>query len=252
MTKKLEICCYTVESAIEAEKAGADRIELCDNYSEGGTTPSYGAIKYCTEKLSIPVNVIVRPRGGDFLYSHEEFKIIKHDVELIKELGANGVVIGFLQSDGEIDLDSTREIVELAYPVEVTFHRAFDMCKDPLAALEQLKDLGIKRILTSGAKNRALDGADLLSKLVRKAEDKIIIMPGSGVNENNLSGLIEKTGAKEFHSSAKTFKSSQMEYFNNDIYMGGNSDIDEFKTIFADAGKIKKMAAILSDYKSLS
>jgi copper homeostasis protein len=245
MKRKLEICCYSVESAITAEKVGADRIELCDNYSEGGTTPSYAAIQISVEKLKIPVNVIVRPRGGDFLYSDVEYETIKQDVLAIKKLKANGIVIGFLKANGEIDLGKTREIMDLAKPMEVTFHRAFDMCKDPLKALGQLKEIGITRILTSGAKNRAPDGIDLLTELVDKAGNEIIIMPGSGVNSNTIGKLIRKSKALEFHSSAKTFENSKMDYFNKDISMGGVESVDEFSKVAVDPAEVRKMVGIL-------
>jgi copper homeostasis protein len=245
MKRKLEICCYSVESAITAEKAGAERIELCDNYSEGGTTPSYAAIQISVEKLKIPVNVIVRPRGGDFLYSDVEYETIKQDVLAIKKLKANGIVIGFLKANGEIDLGKTREIMDLAKPMEVTFHRAFDMCKDPLKALGQLKEIGITRILTSGAKNKAPEGIGLLTELVDKAGNEIIIMPGSGVNSNTIDELIRKTKALEFHTSAKTFENSKMDYFNKDISMGGVESIDEFSKVAVDSVEVKKMVGIL-------
>ncbi len=245
MKRKLEICCYSVESAIAAEKSGADRIELCDNYSEGGTTPSYATIEYSVKKLKIPVNVIIRPRGGDFLYSDVEYETIKQDVLAIKNLNVNGIVIGFLTARGEIDIEKTQEIVDLAKPMEVTFHRAFDMCKDPLKALEQLKKIGITRILTSGAKNTASEGIVLLTEIVSKAENEIIIMPGSGVNKSNLSELIQKTKAMEFHSSAKTFENSKMNYFNKDISMGGVESVNEYSKIAVDTEKVIAMIKIL-------
>jgi copper homeostasis protein len=246
ITRKLEICCYTVESAVTAEKAGADRIEFCDNYSEGGTTPSWAAIQYVVQNLTIPVNVIVRPRGGDFLYSKAEYEIVKNEVLKIKELGANGIVIGFLKPGGEIDMERTTEITKLAGNMEVTFHRAFDMCRNPFKALEQLKNTGIKRILTSGAKNKAFEGTGLIADLVKKAGN-IIIMPGSGINENNLSAIMKKTGAVEFHSSAKKFTASKMKYFNAALSMGGNQNMDEYKIIGVDENSVRKMAAILKD-----
>ena len=245
MNRKLEICCYSVESAIAAEIAGADRIELCDNYSEGGTTPSYAAIQYSVGKLKIPVNVIVRPRGGDFLYSDVEYEIIKQDVIAIKKLKANGIVIGFLKADGEVDIEKTQEIVDLAKPMETTFHRAFDMCKDPLKALGQLTETGVTRILTSGAKNTAPEGIDLLTELVEQAGNEIIIMLGSGVNSNTLGQLVRKTKAMEFHCSAKAFENSQMEYFNKDISMGGVESVDEFSKVAVDPAEVKKMVGIL-------
>ena len=249
MQTKLEICCYSLESGIKAEKSGAHRIELCDNYSEGGTTPSYAVIKYAVQKLNIPVNVIVRPRGGDFLYSDIEYNIIKNDVSKIKELKANGIVIGFLKKNGDINIERTEEIVTLAKPMEVTFHRAFDMCNNPLLALKQLIKIGVTRILTSGAKNTAIEGVDLITELVEKADNKIIIMPGSGVNEKNIYKLIQTTKALEIHSSAKSFENSKMEYLNKSISMGGVNNVDEFKTIAVDINKIKMMFEIINSHQ---
>lgn len=245
--KKLEICCFSVESAIKAEKFGANRIELCDNYPEGGTTPSYAAIKHAINKLGIPVNVIVRPRGSDFLYSQVEYEIIKEDVLAVKELGANGIVTGFLKSNGDIDLERTKEIVGLAKPMEVTFHRAFDMCRDPMEALDQLKETGITRILTSGAKSSVVEGIELLAKLTEKAGDDISIMPGGGVNDKTLHELINRTKAFEFHSASMTFENSGMKYFNEDISMGGIKAVEEYKKVSVDGNRIKAMAEILSD-----
>ncbi len=246
MKKKLEICCYSVESALIAESAGADRIELCDNYLEGGTTPSYAAIKQAVDLLSIPVNVIIRPRGGDFLYSDIEYEIIKNDVIVAKELNANGVVLGFLNEDGGIDEPKIKEIVRLAKPMEVTFHRAFDMCKDPAIALQQLIDAGVKRILTSGHKDEAINGVELLAKLVKQADENIIIMPGGGVIETNITELIEKTKAIEYHSSAKLFKRSNMRYFHTSVNMGDSKNLDEFSTIIVDAQKVKALLKKIS------
>lgn len=251
MENKLEICCFTVESAVKAEKSGADRIELCDNYSEGGTTPSYAAIKYAIGQLSIPVNVIVRPRGGDFLYTAAEYEIIKEDISAIKKLSANGIVIGFLKPNGEIDLERTQEIVELAKPMEVTFHRAFDMSREPLASLEQLKETGIKRILTSGSQETVMEGIDLLRKLVNNAGDNISIMPGGGVNKRSLSELIDKTSAREFHSAAKKFEESNMEYVNEDLSMGGEEEVSEYQKVSVDEKKIEAMVNALEAANSL-
>ena len=237
-TIEIEICCYSVESALIAERAGAHRVELCDNYLEGGTTPSHATIKHAVQLLNIPVNVIIRPRGGDFLYTDVEYEIIKNDVLVARELNANGVVVGFLNEEGSIDEQKTKEIVELAQPMEVTFHRAFDMCKDPVVALKQLINTGVKRILTSGQKNNAVEGAGLLAELVTHAGDDIIIMPGSGVNETNIVELMEKTGAIEYHSSAKSFKKSDMKYFHSNVNMGDSTSFDEFRKITVDASKV--------------
>ena len=244
--KKLEICCYTIESSIIAERHDAHRIELCDNYSEGGTTPSYAVIKKTIENVSIPVNVIVRPRGGDFLYSDLEYEIIKEDISKIKESGASGIVIGFLTAEGEIDIKRTKEIVELTKPLEVTFHRAFDMCANPVKAMHELINLGVDRILTSGCKNSAYEGVEFIAEIIKKAEGKIIIMPGSGINEKNIKEIMLKTGASEFHSSAKNFIDSGMKYINKDISMGGKNSIDEFKRISVDGDIVKRMVEILN------
>ena len=240
MNRKLEICCYSVESAILAEQAGADRIELCENFSEGGTTPSYATIKIAVKKLQIPVNVIVRPRGGDFLYSDIEYELIKEDVKKSKELGVNSIVVGFLNSDGSIDTQKTKEIIDLAKPMEVTFHRAFDRCKNPFEALEQLIEMGVKRILTSGQRNIASEGIQLLKQLVEKAQGRIVIMPGSGVNDKNISKLISETKAVEYHSSAKTFVPSRMVFQQQNIHMGSKGE-NENLIISVNSLQVKSM-----------
>lgn len=208
----IEIATSDFPSSYAAVQGGADRIELCDNLSEGGTTQSYGAIKLCREKLDVALFPIIRPRGGDFFYTNDEYEIMLSDVKLCKQLGCDGVVIGLLNPDGSIDVDRTKKLVDLAYPLEVTFHRAFDRCRDPFEALEQLIALGCSRILTSGQQPTAPAGADLIAELVKKAEDRIIIMPGSGVRKENISELAQKTGAVEFHSSLRTKVESRMQY----------------------------------------
>ena len=199
----------TTKSAVEG---GADRIELCANLAEGGTTPSYAHIKKCREAFSIPLFPIIRPRGGDFLYTKDEFEIMKNDIKLCKELGCEGIVIGLLNMDGTIDMTRTSELIELAYPLEVTFHRAFDRCKDPFAALEELIEIGCQRILTSGQKPTVSEGVDLIAELNRKADDRIIILPGSGVRKDNIKMLAEKTGCIEFHSSLRGKAKSPMQF----------------------------------------
>jgi len=199
----------TTKSAVEG---GADRIELCANLAEGGTTPSYALIKKCREAFSIPLFPIIRPRGGDFLYTKDEFEIMKNDIKLCKELGCEGIVIGLLNMDGTIDMTRTSELIELAYPLEVTFHRAFDRCKDPFVALEELIEIGCQRILTSGQKPTVSEGVDLIAELNEKAEDRIIIMPGSGLRKENIKMLAEKTGCIEFHSSLRGKIKSPMQF----------------------------------------
>lgn len=195
-----------------AVAGGADRIELCASLAEGGTTPSYGTILQCREAFDVDLFPIIRPRGGDFLYTEEEFRIMLKEVKLCKEVGCEGVVIGLLQADGSIDLKRTEALVQAAYPLEVTFHRAFDRCNDPFEAIEKLIAIGCQRILTSGQKPTVMEGLETLAALVRAADDRIIIMPGSGVRKENIKLLAEKTGAVEFHSSLRDKASIQMEY----------------------------------------
>ena len=224
----------TTKSAVEG---GADRIELCANLAEGGTTPSYAHIKKCREAFDITLFPIIRPRGGDFLYTKDEFEIMRNDIKLCKELGCEGIVIGLLNMDGTIDMTRTSELIELAYPLEVTFHRAFDRCKDPFAALEELIEIGCQRILTSGQQPSVASqesivnsiAVDLIAELNKKADDRIIIMPGSGVRKDNIKMLAEKTGCIEFHSSLRgkakspmqfvhpAFENSEESYSNNEI-----------------------------------
>lgn len=199
----------TTKSAVEG---GADRIELCSNLAEGGTTPSYGTIKKCREALSVLLYPIIRPRGGDFLYTDEEFDIMLQDVKLCKQFGCDGVVIGLLNADGSIDVKRTAQLVEAAYPLGVTFHRAFDRCSNPFEALEQLIETGCERILTSGQQPSAPDGVELIAEFHKAADNRIIIMPGSGVRADNIKMLAEKTGCTEFHSSLRGKQPSRMKF----------------------------------------
>jgi len=217
MKFKLEVIGFTIESCLIAQAAGAHRIELCDNPSEGGTTPSYGFIKTARENLSIELYPIIRPRGGDFLYSEIEFEVMKADIQICKNLGCDGVVIGMLNSDGTVDKQRCKELVDIAQPMGVSFHRAFDRTKDPFKALEDIISIGCERILTSGQKSVATDGAALLNELVKQANGRIIIMPGSGVRSDNVEKLVKKTNATEFHTSARTYTDSKMEFINESM-----------------------------------
>ena len=214
---KLEIIGFDIESCVAAQQAGADRIELCAGPAEGGTTPSYGFIKAARKKLHIDLYVMIRPRGGDFLYSDEDFEIMKNDVAICKELGCNGIVTGILTTDGKVDKKRCKELIEIAYPLEATFHRAFDRVADPFEALEDIIELGFERILTSGLKPKAIDSLDLLSKLIKQSDERIIIMPGSGVTAENIITIAESTGATELHSSATFPEESKMEYKNIEL-----------------------------------
>ena len=243
----LEICCYSAESALAAQKAGANRIELCDNYGEGGTTPSFATVQWVVENLSIPVNVIVRPRGGDFLYTEVEYDIIKRDVQQLKKMKVNGIVTGFLNPDGSIDTKRTQEIVTLAQPMEVCFHRAFDVCKDPFEALAQLKALGVKRILTSGTKASAPEGTELLARLVKEAGSDISIMPGGGINSGNITQLKNETKAHEFHASTKVFVPSEMKFHQSGVAMGTGLESTEYLKIAVNPTEIAALVAALKE-----
>ena len=241
MDYKIEICANSVASCLEAQKGGAYRVELCAGIPEGGTTPSYGEIAVARELLNIKLNIIIRPRGGDFLYSDVEHKTMLHDIEMAKKLGVDGVVIGCLKADGTIDMERNRELIAAAEGMSVTFHRAFDMCKNQFESLEQIIALGCDTLLTSGQQPTAIDGISLLSQLVEKAGDRIIIVPGSGVNEDNIAILADETKAKEFHFSAREPIDSKMEYRNPDLKMGGAVvEIDEFVNNVTAAEKVKR------------
>jgi copper homeostasis protein len=210
----LEICAFNLPAALAAQRAGADRIEFCAGPEEGGLTPSAGLIRTAREKLQISVYPIIRPREGDFLYSEEEFSVMLRDVELCRGLGCDGVVIGMLLADGRVDEARCGRLVETAYPMGVTFHRAFDRAADPFVALETIIRIGCERILTSGQRPVAMEGAELLRELVREADERIVIMPGSGVRASNVAELAAKTGVVEFHTTARVRLASAMEFVN--------------------------------------
>ena len=245
MDFELEICVNSIRSALAAERGGADRIELCDNMAEGGTTPSAGMIIQCKKLLSIPVFPIIRPRGGDFLYSDEEFDVMKQDIVFCKQSGCEGVVIGMLNTDGSIDTARCRELVELAVPMQVTFHRAFDRCSDLGRGLEDIISLGCQRVLTSGGKVSAADALDTLKTLVELADDRIAIMAGSGITEDNIALLAEHTGAKQFHSTAKTSVVSTMTYRQT----GDLADQDgDFEIVETSSAKVQGMKRSLTAF----
>ena len=200
---QIEICCGSIQSAANAKAGGAVRVELCQGLVEGGTTPSPATIDMAVRDLGLQVFVLVRPRGGDFCYNELEIKTMEADVEYCKKAGAAGIVVGFLYPDGSIDTELTRRFVELSAPLPVTFHRAFDECKEPLKALEQIIDCGCARILTSGCKPTAVEGADLLQQLVKQADGRIQILAGSGITPGNAADLKQKTGVPDIHGSCK-------------------------------------------------
>lgn len=225
---RIEICVDSAAGAFAAQRGGADRVELCDNLIEGGTTPSAGSIKVARRGLKIGLQVIIRPRGGDFLYDEHETEVMREDVRMAKNLGADGVVIGCLTAEGEIDKMRTQELIQLARPLNVTFHRAFDMCRDPQKGLEQLIDLGIDRVLTSGQEASCLEGIELIGALQKQAAGRIIVMPGGGITPRNLQRILQSTGVSEVHLSARSSVESNMKYRNSRVYMGGTLPPPEF------------------------
>lgn len=234
----VEVCVDSVESAVAAQNGGANRVELCAALLEGGLTPSVGSMETARQRLSIGINMMVRPRGGDFLYSDLEFEIMCRDAEMAKRAGADGVVFGVLDADGGVDVDRTRRLIELARPLSVTFHRAFDMARDPFAALETLVTLGVDRILTSGQEASAWDGVDLLRELVRRAANRLIVMPGGGIHERNIERLLSETGAREIHVIGGRIAESGMTFRNPRCFMGGELRPPEFSMSVTDAERV--------------
>lgn len=247
MNFKLEICVDSIESALNAQLAGADRVELCNNLLEGGTTPSYGTIISARNNLDIGLQVIIRPRGGDFLYSDCEYDIMRRDIDACGESGVDGVVIGILTREGQIDIERTAKLAEYATPMSVTFHRAFDMCADPLKSIEDIITAGAYRLLTSGQMNNTADGVETIKKLVDISAGRIIIMPGGGIDEHNIASIATSTGASEFHLTGRQTIKSGMSFRKKDVIMSGHSGYDEFSRKIADPEKIKRVIEILKN-----
>ena len=243
----IEVCVAHIQSAIAAQEGGAKRVELCDNLYEGGTTPSYATIKLARNKLDIGLNVMIRPRGSDFCYSDLEFEMMKEDIRICKDLGADGVVFGILSTDGNVDIKRTKQLVELARPMSVTFHRAFDVTPEPIKALEEIIDLGIHRILTAGQKNTVPEGIHLIKQIIEEAGDRIIIMPGSGINEKNIKEIRDYTGASEFHLTGRKTIQSKMEYRKEGIYFGGLPQIPEYEIKLTDQEIIRKVVYLVNE-----
>ncbi len=245
MSYKFEICANSVASCIAAQEGGADRVELCAGIPEGGTTPSFGMIRNARECISIALNVIIRPRGGDFLYCETELREMVYDIQAAKELGADGLVFGCLRPDGSVDMEAMSVLMDAAGDTPVTFHRAFDHTSDPFKALEYIISLGCARILTSGCRPTALEGADLLAQLVEKAAGRIIIMPGCGVREGNIAEIARLSGAREFHFSARESVESGMFFRNPEVAMGSEDDPYGY-----DVTTARRVAATIEPLKS--
>ena len=235
----MEVCANSVSSAIEAQLGGAKRVELCASLTEGGTTPSYAEIVMAKKMLDIEVFPIIRPRGGDFLYTDLEFEIMKEDIRLCKSLHCEGIVTGILTAEGKVDKIRCAELIAIAKPMQVAFHRAFDMTDNLEEALEDIISLGFVRILTSGGKSSALQGAAVLEQLVLLAGNRISIMPGAGVNTANIAQIISLTGAKEFHASARKITDGNMLFRNQELNMG--ADTDEYSNSLTDALLVNKL-----------
>lgn len=240
---KFEICANSVESCLAAQEGGADRVELCAGIPEGGTTPSYGEIKLARKLLTkTKLHVIIRPRGGDFLYTPLELERMEEDIRICRELGVDGVVFGCLTEEGEIDREANRRLVELARPMSVTFHRAFDRTADPMKALEDIISLGCNRILTSGQQPKAIDGISLLAQLEKKLKEyplpPIQLLAGSGVNKENIRQIFDATGIHEYHFSARVNVVSKMKHYNHEVYMGAKG-ADESYSLVTSAEKVR-------------
>lgn len=240
----VEIVVYNIESALRAQEGGANRIELCDNPGEGGTTPSYGTIELVRQNVSMDVFVMIRPRGGDFCYTSYEFHSMKRDISQCQKLSVDGVVLGILNPNGTIDKKRCKELIDQARPLKVTCHRAFDMARDPFEALEDCIEVGFDRILTAGQQAQAVKGATLIGQLIAKANGRIAIMPGSGVNENTVGEIVSKSKAKEIHFSATTFRESEMIFRNPQIAGMGSDEGSEFKLRTVDPERIRKIREI--------
>jgi copper homeostasis protein len=240
----IEIVVYNIEAALKAQEGGADRIELCENPGEGGTTPSFGTIEIVRQNLSIDVFVMIRPRGGDFHYSNYEYHAMKRDISQCQKLSVDGLVFGILTPDGRIDKKRCKELIDKARPLKVTCHRAFDMTRDPFEALEDCIEAGFDRILTAGQQAQAVKGADLIGELIKKANNRIAIMPGSGVNESTVEEIVTKSGASEIHFSATAFRESAMQFRNQQIAGMGSDEGSEFKLRTVDPTRVRTMRTL--------
>lgn len=248
MTVRVEICLDSLESALAAAEGGADRVELCDNLLEGGTTPGPGTIEVARRRLDIGLQVMVRPRGGDFLYSDVELESMEADTRAARQAGADGVVFGLLLPDGRVDRERTARLVELARPLSVTFHRAFDMSRDPIEALDTLIELGVDRVLTSGQAPSVPEGLELIARLIEHAAGRTIILPGAGIDLENARRVVEATGAEEIHVGSPVAETvpSRMAYRNPRVYMGEPDGPDEYARQQISAERVRDLVRSLA------
>jgi copper homeostasis protein len=241
----LEVCVDSIESAIAAGRGGAHRVELCGALAEGGVTPSTGLIAMVREKLAIGLHLMIRPRNSDFCYSDEEFAIMQRDILQAKQLAADGVVFGILDLNGKIDTRRTKQLVDLAAPLKVTFHRAFDMTSDLLASLRELKITGVHCVLTSGGQQTAAEGAAVLKQLMEASDNRIGIMAASGIEAENVAELLKRTGVREVHASLRSAVSSSMRYQNQSVSMGASKG-REYQRFVVDEEKVRKLLSAAS------
>jgi copper homeostasis protein len=243
-----EVCVDSIESSLIAGQSGADRIELCADLNIGGVTPSYGTIKTVLDRLSIPAHVLIRPRSGGFLYTSPEYDVMKQDILFCKEAGARGIVAGILNRDGTIDRTRLQELINLARPMSVTFHRAFDFTRDAIESLELLIEMGVDRILTSGQETDVYSGINMIKKLVEHSSGRIIIMPGGGVNEQNIREIIKSTGVKEIHASARESVKSKMNFVNPNMSLNNNIEINFGDFSIASGKRVKALSEVIATY----
>lgn len=242
----IEVAAFNLESALNAQKGGADRIELCAGPMEGGTTPSYGIIDQARRTLNIDVYVMIRPRGGDFVYSVYEFNAMKRDIEACKRLSVDGIVLGMLDKEGRVDKVRCRSLVDLARPMKVTFHRAFDVTRDSYEALDDLLELGIDRILTSGRQPKAEEGTDLIRECIRRSSGRISLMPGSGIHAGNARRIVQETGAGEIHLSGAAYRASDITNYNHRISFVGNVPTSGTDLFVTDPERVKAVRTLFA------
>lgn len=246
----MEVCIDSVESGINAEKGGALRVELACNLVEGGTTPSVGLLRTLKKRIRIPVFVMIRPRGGDFVYSEDELDVMREDLMALKDNGADGFVFGIITPDGEVDKERCYELLQLTKPLPATFHRAFDMVHDPFKALEAVISLGFSHILTSGLENSALEGVEMIKELIQSAKGRIVVIPGGGITERNIKRILHKTSATVFHGSARSRCESVARFRNTRVSMGASFGPPEYSNKVADSQRVSSMVAIAADAKA--
>ena len=241
---QLEICVDSVESAIAAERGGAQRVELCSDLLEGGITPSAGLLALVRQRIRIGVFVMIRPRGGDFCYTDLEFQVMQQDIGRAREMGADGIILGVLDRHALVDVARTRELVELAEPLPVTFHRAIDMTPDPTAALNDVMETGAARVLTSGGAAKVTEGASVVARMVETAGERITVMAGGGITAETIQRIAEETGAQEFHASLRSVCPSPVEFHRRNVQMGEVGD-REYLRYVVNEGNVRALATAL-------